>query len=124
MIIDEVVVALPREVVARRVAERARWTLWWPDAQVTVTADHGERGMAWSLTGTLVGVSEVDLRVEGTGVRIRYELRADPAQPGTSRESRQMPDSPHGRRQVASLRQRQLIAWQRTLWALRDELGA
>lgn len=122
IIIDEVVVALPREIVARRIAQPQRWTAWWPDADVTVTVDRGVEGMAWSLAGTLVGVSEVVLAVEGSGVRIHYELRADPARPGTDTQSRHLPDSPRGRRRLSSLRQRQLIAWQRTLWALRDEL--
>ena len=121
-IVDEVLVALPRGIVARRVAERRRWSAWWPDLQVTVTADRGDEGMAWSLTGPMVGSSEVVLLVEGSGVRIHYELRADPSAPGSERQPRQLPPSPYGRRQLAALRRRHLIAWRRAAWALADEL--
>jgi len=121
-IVDEVLVALPRGIVARRVAERSRWRAWWPDLQVTVTADRGDEGMAWALAGSLVGSSEVVLEIEGTGVRIHYELRADPSTPGNASEPRELPPSPHGRRQLAALRRRHLIAWRRAVWALADEL--
>ncbi len=121
-IVDEVVVALPRELVARRVAEPRRWASWWPDLEVTVVADRGVEGMSWTLAGPLVGRSEVMLAVAAGGVRIHYELRADPATPGSSGRPRSLPPSPRGRRQLETLRRRQLIAWRRTMWALADEL--
>ena len=36
--------------------------------------------------------------------------------------ARRLPDSPHGRRELADLHRQQAMAWKRTVWALKDEV--
>ncbi len=122
VVVDETVIVVSREVIGRVVADRARWRAWWPDSQVTVLTDRGDEGMTWSLTGHLVGTTEVRLTGAGGGVVVRYSLDADPTEPGSPMTPRRLPDSPHGRRELQSLRQRQALAWKRTVWALKEEL--
>lgn len=119
---DETVILVAPAVVARVVADRRRWASWWPGLQVTLTADRGEAGMTWQVTGPLVGESEIRLQPHGSGVVVHYRLVADPAAPGGGLQARNLPDSPHGRREIAAIRRRQVVAWKRTVWSLRDEL--
>lgn len=123
-ILDETVIVVRREVLAAVVADRTRWAAWWPGLEATVVVDRGVDGMGWSVTGSLVGSSEVALVEQGGGVLLRYVLRADPTEPGTRTQPRRLPDSPHGRRELDALRRRHVLGWKATVWALKDEFEA
>lgn len=124
LIVDETVVRAEPRAVAAAVGDRGRWVAWWPGLQATVVADRGVEGMAWSIAGELVGTTQVSLAVQEQGVLVRYVLDADPAAPGSTTVPRRLPDSPHGRRELESLRRRHLLAWQTAVWVLRRELEA
>ena len=120
---DLTVVVVPRQTLAAVVADRSRWVAWWPQVDATVVVDRGLDGMTWTLAGALVGTSEVTLTAHDEGVHVRYVLRADPTDPGSRTTARRLPDSPHGRREVESLRVRHVMAWKRTVWAVPDGSG-
>ncbi len=124
MIVEETVILVTREVLASAVSDSDRWSGWWPDLEVRVLVDRGVEGMGWSVTGTLVGTTDVRLQQRGDAVVVQYRLSADPTTPGSRTAPRQIPDSPRGRRELDSLRRRQAMAWKRTVWALKDEFEA
>ncbi len=107
-LVDETYVVADRQVLAAVVADRARWHQWWPELTLSVFMDRGVDGIRWSISGALVGSSEIWLEQVGDGVLLHYYLRADPALPG--------------RRQIDILRHRHAMAWKRSAWALKDEL--
>ncbi len=121
-VVDETVIVVRREALAAVVADSTRWVAWWPDLEATVVVDRGVSGLQWSVTGGLVGSADVVLTPVGSGVLMRYVLAADPTAPGSRTQARQLPDSPHGRRELAGLRRRHALAWKATVWALKDEL--
>ncbi len=121
---DETVILARREVLAAAVSDRSRWVAWWPDLEVAVVLDQGRTGMRWSVAGPLVGTSEVVLVEQQDAVLVRYALWADPTEPGSRTTPRRIPDSPRGRRELGSLQRRYLLAWKRTVWALKDEFEA
>jgi hypothetical protein len=123
-IIDETVIVVTRERLAAVVADRSRWSAWWPDLEVTVLADLGLEGMRWAVAGPLVGVSEVRLQQGEDGVLVRYVLEADPTEPGSQTTPRHLPASPRGRRELVAMHRRRTVAWKRTVWALKDEFEA
>lgn len=106
--IDETYVVADRQVLAAVVSDRARWHQWWPELTLTVFMDRGVDGIRWSISGTLVGSSEIWLEQVGDGVLLHYYLRAEPALPG--------------RRKIDIIRKRHAMAWKRSAWALKDEL--
>ena len=124
VIVDETVVVASAGRVAAAVGDRSRWVVWWPGLQATVVADRGPGGMTWSVVGELVGTTQVVLTAQERGGAVRYGLVADPAAPGSTSVPRRLPDSPHGRRELESLRRRHLLAWQSAVWRLRQELEA
>ena len=65
---------------------------------------------------------EVGSEQSPRAVEVRYVLDVDPTMPGSRTSPRQLPDSPHGRRELADLRRQQAMAWKRTVWALKDEV--
>jgi len=111
-LIDETFVVAPRAEVAARVADRSAWRSWWPDLVLAVTEDRGLKGVRWSVTGPLVGTSEIWLEPFADGVVLHYYLRADPA--GGFR----------GHRAGERLRRRHALAWKRVAHALKDEMEA
>jgi hypothetical protein len=121
-IVDETLIVVRRETLAAVVADRARWVAWWPGLEATVVVDRGVDGLRWTVTGGLVGSAEVVLTPVGAGVLVRYALAADPTAPGSRTRARLLPDSPHGRRELADLRRRHALAWKATVWSLKDEL--
>lgn len=123
-ILDETVIVVRREVLASVVADRTRWVAWWPGLQATVVVDRGVEGMRWSVTGSLVGTSELALVEQADGVLVRYVLTAEPTAPGSRTQPRRLSDSPHGRRELDALRRRHILAWKATVWALADEFEA
>ncbi len=123
-IVDETLVVVDRVAIAAVVADQRRWIQWWPECEVTVILDRGVDGMRWSVRGALVGYSEVRLLARPDGVVIHYVLAVDPTAPGSSTTARSIPASPRGRRELADLRRRQLLAWKSTVWAMMETLGA
>lgn len=123
-ILDETVVVVTPAALADAVGQRARWATWWPGLQVVIVADRGAAGLTWSVSGELVGTTQVEMVPQADGVLVRYRLTADPSVPGTLTVPRPLPDSPHGRREAQEIRRRRAVAWKRTIWALQDELGA
>ena len=87
-----------------------------------MVVDRGVRGLRWNVSGGLVGTAEVDLAPQEAGVVVRYVLAADPTAPGSRTLPRRLPDSPHGRRELAALHRRHALAWKATVWAIKDEL--
>ena len=75
-------------------------------------------GLRWALTGSLVGTSSVTLIELAEGIHVRYELAADPADPGAPTRPRSLTDSPHARREASALRERHHVAWKRAVFAL------
>ena len=121
-IVDETLVVVDRGTMAAVVADRRRWREWWPDLEVSVVLDRGVEGMRWSVSGALVGYTDVRLVLDPGGVVVRYSLTADPTVPGSPAIPRAMPDSPHGRREIQALRQRPVLAWKRTVWTSKESL--
>lgn len=119
---DETVIVVARGVVAAVIAQRRRWRAWWPEAEATIVVDHGADGMRWSLSGAVVGVTEITLVDDSAGVRLRYAMSVDPTTPGSRTSVRTLPDSPRGRRELDELRRRQVLTWKRVVWALKEEL--
>lgn len=123
-IVDETVIVVSRGTLATVVADRARWLGWWPGLEATVVVDRGLDGLQWRLDGGLVGRAEVALMPVREGVLLRYVFAADPAAPGSRTRPRRLPDSPHGRRELAALHRRHALAWKAAVWSLKDELEA
>ena len=107
-LVDETYVVADRPLLAKVVADRARWNEWWPELTMAVFMDRGVDGIRWSISGALVGSSEIWLEPVGDGVLLHYYLRAEPAL--------------RGRRKIEKLRKRHAMAWKRSVWALKDEL--
>lgn len=107
-LVDETYVVADRQVLAAVVADRARWHQWWPELTLSVFMDRGVDGIRWSISGALVGSSEIWLEQVGDGVLLHYYLRAEPAL--------------RGRCKIDNLRNRHAMAWKRSAWAVKDEL--
>lgn len=123
-LVDETYVVAAPAAVAAVVADERRWNRWWPGLQLTIFMDRGEQGIRWSVTGDLVGSSEIWLEPFKDGVVLHYYLRAEPTAPGSTTQARPLPDSPRGRRAADRIRVRHALAWKRTVWSLKDELEA
>ena len=80
---DTFVVADPRRV-ADVVADPAQWARWWPELELTVFQDRGEKGIRWTTTGALVGSCEIWVEPWGDGAIVHYYLRADPTCRGSA----------------------------------------
>ena len=121
-LVDETFVVVNRERIAAIVADPKRWQMWWPSLSLTVFMDRGIDGVRWSVTGSLVGSSEIWLEPMSDGVLVHYYLRADPTRPGSDIEARVLPDSGRGRREIDRLRRRHATSWKAAVWSLKDEL--
>ncbi len=119
-VVDESFIRVRRDVVAAVVAER--WTRWWPGLRLQVYMDRGVEGMRWTVSGDLVGSSEIWLEEHEPGVIVHYYLRADPTVPGSTTTPRVVANTRRAQAQVASLRQRHVLAWKQVVWSLKDEL--
>lgn len=121
-VVDESFIRVRREVLAAVVAER--WPRWWSNVSLQVYMDRGIEGMRWTVTGEMVGSSEIWLEEQFPGVVLHYYLRAEPTVPGSTTTARPAPSTRRARAQVDALRRRHVLAWKRTVWALKDELEA
>lgn len=123
-LVDETFVVAEPAQVAAVVADPGRWAHWWPGLDLVVFMDRGLEGMRWTVTGELVGSSEIWLEAYDDGVLLHYYLRVDPTVPGSRTTAREVPDSPRGRREVDAIRRRHAMAWKAVVWSLKDELEA
>lgn len=116
---DTFVVAEPREV-AVAVSDPVRWERWWPDLEVQVERDRGDKGVQWvarSRPGTaraVVGTLEVWLEPWGDGVLVHHYARLDPS--GWREGATQR------RRWADRERERPALRWKAHVHALKDEL--
>lgn len=78
-IADETFVAADPADVGRVVADPANWRRWWPDLRLTVVEDRGPVGHRWTVTGALIGTTEIWLEPSLDGVILHYFLHAEPA---------------------------------------------
>ena len=106
-IADDTFVVASRATVAEVVGDPARWSAWWPDLQLTVTADRGLKGVRWSVSGVAVGSMEIWLEPWGDGVILHWYLRATLTR-ATRRPERE--------------RVRRVVRWKQQVHLLKDEL--
>lgn len=79
---DQTFVAAPPQRVAEVIAQPQKWRRWWPDLQLTVREDRGDKGIRWVVTGALDGTMEVWLEPALDGVIVHYFLHAEPKATG------------------------------------------
>jgi hypothetical protein len=120
-LIDETFIVADPATVAAALADPRRWRQWWPDLELAVFMDRGEQGVRWTVTGALVGSSELWLQRFGDGVIAHYFLRVDPTRGGSATEPASV--RPRRRRRWAQrLARERALAWKRAVNALKDEL--
>lgn len=78
-IADETFVAADGVRVGAVIADPARWRRWWPDLQLEVIEERGDKGIRWSVTGPVTGTMEIWLEPMLDGVLLHYFLHAEPA---------------------------------------------
>lgn len=108
-IADESYVAVPPAVLAPLVADPASWSSWWPDLRLEVTRDRGVKGQQWAVGGAARGSMEIWLEPVAEGTVVHWFLRADPHPPASPRATRRD-------------RERRVLAWKATMFALKDRL--
>jgi len=114
---------VPPAAVAERFRDPELWRSWWPDLELTVFQDRGDAGVRWTVTGALVGTSEVWLEPAGDGTIVHYYLRADPTVAGSATEPvTGRPD--RLARMAARVARDHAVALKRRVNALKDELEA
>ncbi|MCW2631136.1 MAG: hypothetical protein JWR88_98 [Pseudonocardia sp.] len=114
---DELFLAVPPTAVAAELAAPGVWRRLWPDLELEVVTDRGERGVRWTVRGGLVGSMEVWLEPVLDGTVLHYFLRADATDP-TGR-----PAPLPARRAAGEVRRRQLAA-KAIAFELKDRLEA
>jgi hypothetical protein len=102
---DETFIAVDRPSVAVVVGDQRRWNDWWPDLELQVMRDRGDKGRQWVLTGRIAGTAEIYLEEWQDGTVVHLFLRLD--LPADSRAQH-----------------RRTLAWKRVVHRLKDELEA
>ncbi len=82
---DQTFVAADGAAVAEVLGGPNRWREWWPDLELEVREDRGDKGIRWTVGGGLTGTMEVWLQPALDGVILHYFLHAEP--PGVERMS-------------------------------------
>jgi hypothetical protein len=121
-IVDQTFIIASQASVAMVIRDHTRWQAWWPDRELVVYADRGDKGLRWTVTGEFVGTSEVWIEESFPGVIVHYFLRVDPTAEGSTRIRRALTGSPRESRYLAKVQHRQVTAWKRIIWHLKDEL--
>jgi hypothetical protein len=106
---DDTFIGCAPASVAPLVADPVAWARWWPGLVVTVARDRGAKGVQWQVAGRLTGSMEIWLEPIATGTVLHWFLRADPPAALSPRRS-------------ARLRDREVLAWKRHAFALKDRL--
>ena len=127
-IADDTVIYAPAASVLAVVGDPSTWRRWWPDLMLEVYADRGNKGLRWTVSGSLVGSSEIWLEPLAShnsgpaGTIVHYYLRATPTRAGSEIVPRAATNSVREQREVHKLRERHVLAWKRTIWGLKDSL--
>jgi hypothetical protein len=106
---DDTFIRCPPASVAPAIADPAAWAAWWPGLVLAVSQDRGAKGLRWLVAGRLTGSMEIWLEPVATGTVLHWFLRADPP----------VRQSPRG---YGRLRDREVLAWKRHAFALKDRL--
>ena len=101
---DETFIAVDRPSVAAVVGDARRWVDWWPDLDLEVSRDRGDKGRQWVLTGRIAGTAEIYLEPWHDGTLVHLFLRLE------------LPAGDSARRRT--------LSWKRTIHRLKDELEA
>ena len=120
-LVDESFLVADPVQVAELFADPALWRAWWPGLTLSVFMDRGLAGMRWTVTGELVGSSEVWLEPAADGVILHYFLRAEPTRPGSDTEPLGG-DTRRARRTARRAARRHAAAFNQHSWALKDRL--
>ncbi len=118
-LIDEVFVAAGLAEVSKAVHDPALWRALWPDLELSIFQDRDTAGLRFTVTGALVGTSEIWLEPWGDGVVAHVYLRVDATrrhQPTAARRLR--------RSAAKSLATRRSLHTKRQLNTLKDTLEA
>lgn len=125
-LVDDTYLDVPPAVLAVLVRDPARWTTWWPDLDLEVTRDRGDKGVQWAVVparaarsarrGRAVvrwtGTAEVWLEPwRGRGTVLHHYQRLDPLTPPRLT-----------RVQVDRLRAGRATAWKHHVHRLKDEV--
>ncbi len=127
-IADDTVIYASTAKLNAVIRERSTWVRWWPDLKLEVYGDRGNKGLRWTVSGALVGSSEIWLEsiesapAEQVATIVHYYLRANPTQSGSEMQPRTVTNSAREQREIHKLRERHVLAWKRTIWALKDSL--
>ncbi len=81
-LVDETFIVVPPATLAAAFADPRAWRRYWPDLELQVYTDRGDKGLRWTVTGALIGTMEVWLEPVLDGTVLHYFLRATPAGPG------------------------------------------
>jgi hypothetical protein len=111
-VLDDTFVAAAPAVVAAAVAQSRRWSQWWPDLTLETSKDRGLKGRKWRVVGQRAGTAEIWLEPWRDGTVVHLFLRLDPS--GSKVDARG----------AERERVRRVLAWKRTVHALKDELEA
>jgi hypothetical protein len=76
---DQTFVAAAPADVGMAVSDPSKWRRWWPDLQLEVVEQRGEKGVRWAVTGALYGTMEIWLEPMLDGVILNYFMHAEPA---------------------------------------------
>ncbi|WP_193353071.1 MULTISPECIES: hypothetical protein [Protofrankia] len=118
-LVDEVFLAVDPAVASAAVHDPAWWRVLWPDLELTVFQDRGAEGLRFTVTGALVGTSEIWLEPWGDGVVAHVFLRADVTRRGRPAEVRRLRP-----RAAARWAQHRSLHTKRQLNVLKDVLEA
>ncbi|QDQ99305.1 polyketide cyclase / dehydrase and lipid transport [Tomitella fengzijianii] len=78
---DQGFIAAPAHDAAVSVRNARSWRRWWPDLQLQVREDRGDKGVRWTVAGPLEGTMEVWLEPALDGVVLHYFLHAEAMRP-------------------------------------------
>jgi hypothetical protein len=109
---DETFIAVDRPRVAAVVGDPGRWTAWWPDLELEVLRDRGDKGRQWVLTGRVTGTAEIYLESWHDGTVVHLFLRLE------------LPDDRNGPAHAEQVVRQRTLGWKRTIHRLKDELEA
>lgn len=70
--------AVPPNEIAAIIADRSKWSEWFPGLELQVTEDRGPLGLRWLSLGKVNGTSEIWLEEAHEGTYVHYFLHGEP----------------------------------------------
>lgn len=122
-LIDETFIVADPAVVADALHDLALWEQLFPGLELTVFMDRGAEGLRFTVTGAMVGSSELWVQPWGDGAIVHYYLRVDLTRRGSSTEPVPASGRRSARRGVAA-RTRHVHRVKRGINELKDRLEA